>query len=101
MHILGVSLEIPWRTGSLLINGHYEGLRYTETLNIRRLDPHFILNISLNQRIHEYLKLFAVLRNVLNQSYVSMLDYPMPGLTITVGMRMNFETPGRNEKASP
>jgi vitamin B12 transporter len=91
MHILGISLEIPWRTGSLLISGHYEGLRYTETLNIRRLDPHFILNLNLNQRIHKHLRVFAVLRNVLNQSYVSMQDYPMPGLTITLGAQMNWD----------
>jgi vitamin B12 transporter len=90
MHTLGASLEIPWSTGSLLISGHYEGLRYTETLNIRRLDPHFVLNLNLNQRLHKNLSAFAVLRNVLNQSYTSMLDYPMPGLTITLGARMEL-----------
>ncbi|MDR3237281.1 MAG: TonB-dependent receptor [Spirochaetia bacterium] len=90
MHTAGASVEFRWNSGSLHIAGHYEGLRYTETLNISTLDPHFLLNIIFNQKINKNLTAFAALRNILNTSYVSMLDYPMPGITFTMGIKTAY-----------
>jgi vitamin B12 transporter len=97
LHAMGASLEIQWETGSLLIFGQYEGLRYadyTTTMNLDELDPRFLLNITLNQKINKNLMAFAVLRNALNESYVSMADYHMPGITATVGIKMIFGETG-------
>ncbi|GHV03175.1 hypothetical protein FACS189485_05620 [Spirochaetia bacterium] len=97
MHSIGASVNIPWKIGakgnegSLLISGHYESLRYAETANITELDPCFLLNITVNQHINKNISAFAVGRNILNTSYESFNDYPMPGLTITIGMRVNYE----------
>ncbi|GHV86719.1 TonB-dependent receptor [Spirochaetia bacterium] len=97
MHSIGASVSLPWKVGakgnegSLLISGHYEGLRYAETANITELDPHFLLNLTVNQHINKNISAFAVARNILNTSYESFNDYPMPGLTITIGMRVNYE----------
>jgi vitamin B12 transporter len=100
MHTLGASLEIPWESGSLLISGHYESLRYADytvtpaaSMNTKKLDPVFLLNAGLNQRINKNLSLFAVLHNMLNKSYQSFYDYHMPGLTLTMGMRVKAEFP--------
>jgi vitamin B12 transporter len=98
VHTIGASLEIPWGTGSLLISAHYESLRYANynvtpvgAMNTDKLDPYFLLNITLNQKIDETLSFFVVLRNALNKSYESMYDYPMPGLTLTTGLKAVFE----------
>jgi vitamin B12 transporter len=98
MHTIGISLEIPWESGSLLISGHYESLRYggyTVTpalaMNTHKLEPNFLLNAGLNQRITKNLSLFVTLRNILNRSYESFYGYHLPGLTVTAGMRMQFE----------
>jgi vitamin B12 transporter len=94
MHTVGVSLEFRWGSGSLLISGHYEGLRYedyTPAENVNELDPHFLLNLTFNQQLGETFTLFASLRNALNESYVSMMDYPMPGITLTTGLKAVFE----------
>jgi vitamin B12 transporter len=93
MHTAGTSVEFRWKTGSLSVSGHYEGLRYEDynpVENVNELDPHFLLNINFNQKIGESLALFAVLRNALNESYVSMVDYPMPGATLTTGLKAAF-----------
>jgi vitamin B12 transporter len=90
MHAAGASLDIPWKTGSLLVSGHYEGLRYSNTSNTIKLDPHFLLNITLNQKTGENNTLFAALRNTLNQFYDSIYNYPMPGITLTMGIKMLF-----------
>jgi vitamin B12 transporter len=94
VHTAGVSLELPWKTGSLLVSGNYTGLRYaayTSKANTKPLDPYFLLNITVNQKIGKNLAAFAVLRNVLDQAYVSLDEYPMPGFTATLGLRLVFE----------
>jgi outer membrane cobalamin receptor len=34
---------------------------------------------------------FGVVRNALNSSYESFNGYPMPGITVTLGLRVKFE----------
>jgi len=91
MHTIGGSLEIPWESGSVIISGHYESLRYNDRANITQLKPHFLLNATVNQKIGENLTIFGVLRNILNESYESFSDYPMPGITLIMGLRANLE----------
>jgi len=90
-HTIGGSLEIPWGSGSVIISGHYESLRYDDRANLTQLKPHFLLNATVNQKIGKNLTAFGVLRNILNESYQSFNDYPMPGITLTLGMRTNLE----------
>jgi vitamin B12 transporter len=90
-HIIGGSLEISWKSGSVIINGHYESLRYDDRANLTQLKPHFLLNANVNQKIGKNFTVFGVLRNILNESYQSFNDYPMPGITLTLGMRANVE----------
>jgi vitamin B12 transporter len=117
MHRAGFSLDIPWEivsptgdnprtgdssrsagassknAGSLLISSRWESSRYADTANITELKPYFLLNLTFNQQINKTLTVFAVLNNVLNQSYVSFADYPMPGITLTMGIRAVLFTP--------
>ncbi|MDR2068473.1 MAG: TonB-dependent receptor [Spirochaetaceae bacterium] len=95
-HTLGFSVTIPWARGfrgyggSLSLSGHYEGPRYGDTVNLTTLPPYFLVNANLNQGISKNFSVFTVLRNILNQSYESFDDYYMPGLTVTLGVRVNF-----------
>jgi vitamin B12 transporter len=91
VYTVGGSLDIPWAGGSLLISGRYESLRYANTANTTELEPCFLLNAALNQKIGRYLSAYGSLRNILNISYDSFAYYPMPGLTITLGMSVQFE----------
>jgi vitamin B12 transporter len=105
LHAAGGSLTVPWKAedrehkGSLVISGHYDGLRYADTANITKLKPYFLLNANFNQAINKNLSAFLIFRNILNQSYESFNDYYMPGLTVTLGMRLNFE--GLGQKTDP
>jgi vitamin B12 transporter len=97
MHTIGASLDFSWgvkdssKAGSLSISGHFEDLRFADTANITKLKPYFLLNANLNQQVGKNLAAFMALRNILNVSYESMSDYPMPGITMTLGMRFNIE----------
>jgi vitamin B12 transporter len=90
MHTIGVSLELPWKTGSLLVSSHFESSRFAETQNIIELDSCFLLNVIYNQELNRNLRFFGKINNVLNTSYVSFADYPMPGISVTLGMNMIF-----------
>jgi len=91
VHTIGGSLEIPWDTGSATISAHYESERYNDRANLTKLNPYFLLNAAINQKIGKTLTAFAAARNILNESYESFIDYPMPGFTLTLGMRINLE----------
>jgi len=101
VHTFGASLELPWTTerrnlpGSLVISGRFESSRYAETGNLVRLDPHFLLNIVFNQRVNDNINMFGRINNALNTQYVSFADYPMPGISLTLGMNVVFGDAGR------
>jgi vitamin B12 transporter len=90
-HILGLSLDLYWNQSSLSISGRFESSRFADTWNLVRLEPYFLLNAAVNQRVGENLTVFGSLRNALNAQYVSFADYPMPGLNFTIGARFNFD----------
>ncbi|MFP3040942.1 TonB-dependent receptor [Treponema primitia] len=92
MHIVSISLDIPWKTGNVLISGRFEDARFAEVKNIIKLDPYFLLNMTINQRLNNTITIFTSLRNILNTHYESFADYPMPGISVTLGMRVNFES---------
>jgi len=89
-HTISGSLDFVWASGSLLISGHFESMRYNDTANLTELKPYFLLNAIVNQKIGESFTIFGAARNILNISYESFYDYPMPGFTFTLGMRMNI-----------
>jgi vitamin B12 transporter len=96
MHTFGASLDIPWtlgsqkRAGSFIISGHFETTRYADTANLKILDPYFLLNININQELSGTIAAFLAVHNALNTSYESFNDYPMPGITVTVGLNVNI-----------
>jgi vitamin B12 transporter len=95
-HTFGGSVEILWESGSLLLSGHYEGLRYVNNHNSAKLDSHFLLNATVNQKIGGKITVFGSLRNILNESYESVSGgYPMPGVSLTIGLRANFNAERR------
>jgi vitamin B12 transporter len=90
-HTIGGSVEIFWGSGSILISGHYESLRYDDRANLTVLENYFLLNAAVNQEINKNLSVFGSLRNILDESYESFYRYPMPGITLTLGLRANLE----------
>ncbi|MDR0473219.1 MAG: TonB-dependent receptor [Treponema sp.] len=99
VHAFGAGLEIPWKSktgpGSLVISGRFESSRFTDTGNTIELPAHFLLNIIFNQEINNNINVFAKVNNTLNADYVSFAAYPMPGISLSLGMNMIFENLGK------
>jgi outer membrane cobalamin receptor len=90
-HTIGASLEVFWDSGSFSFSGHYESVRYDDRANLVKLKPHFLINATVNQKIGGNFMFFGAVRNLLNESYESFYRYPMPGITLTLGMKFNIE----------
>jgi outer membrane cobalamin receptor len=95
-HTISCSLDFIWDSGSFLVSGHFESVRYHDTANLTALKPYFLLNASVNQKIGENYSIFGGLQNILNNSYESFYDYPMPGVLLTLGIKMKFKLEDRN-----
>jgi outer membrane cobalamin receptor len=89
-HIVGGSVDLTWKTGSLLVSAHYESTRYADTMNEMTLDPHCLVHATVNQGLGKNLTAFASLRNILNAHYESFAGYYMPGISLTAGLRVKF-----------
>jgi vitamin B12 transporter len=91
-HIIGASLDLSWKSGSLLVSAHYESTRYADTLNEMALEPYCTVNATLNQSAGKYITFFLSLRNILNTHYESFASYYMPGFSFTAGARSSWTT---------
>jgi vitamin B12 transporter len=96
MHVVTLALELPWKTGkglpgSVVVSGRFESSRFADTANLIVLDPSVILDLTYNQWVHKNLVVFGTLNNALNTQYVSFNEYPMPGISLTLGMRVHLE----------
>jgi vitamin B12 transporter len=98
LHVLGLSLELPWKAGSaglpgsLTLSGRFESSRYADTANLIELEPYFVLNVNFDQKLNKNLAFFGRIHNILNTHYVSFADYPMPGFTLTAGMKAFYKS---------
>lgn len=91
-HSFSFGIKVNWKSGNIILNGVYESLKYTTIVNFSKIDPYFKLDISINQKLTKYLEIYSVFNNIFNTSYFLMENYPLPGGSITVGLKVNYET---------
>jgi vitamin B12 transporter len=90
-HAATLSAAVAWAArrgpGSVSLVARYEGVRYADTANLVALAPYALLTVNASQAVGAKVTAYAVVRNALNASYMTMADYPLPGTTVTVGVR--------------
>jgi len=97
IHTLGASLTLPWKlgrndlSGSLGISARFESVRYADTANFAELPSHVLLSIVYNQKVNGNTSIFARINNALNTHYVSFAEYPMPGISMTMGLQVSID----------
>ncbi|MDR0670227.1 MAG: TonB-dependent receptor [Treponema sp.] len=96
-HIIGGSVDLKWKTGSLFFSAHYESTRYADTLNQMPLAPYCAVHLTYNQGIGSHITAFGSLRNILNAHYESFAGYYMPGISLILGVRAKLP-PKENAK---
>jgi len=64
---------------SLRVEGRFVGFRYITAQNTKYLPSYFVLDAAGRLRLTKYLALTASARNILDESYVDVREYPVPG----------------------
>ncbi len=75
----------------LNLTASYTGRRYTSNLNSYYLKPYLLVDFSAEgSEISGHFIPFVKIENLLNWQYQSVDDYPMPGISLTLGGRISF-----------
>jgi vitamin B12 transporter len=90
VHSGGFLVEWSPGAGTLSASGHLEGPRYVTPLNLYALEPFFTLDAGWQQPLAGGVSLFVDGKNLLNASYTSVQGYPMPGGSVTVGLKASW-----------
>ena len=73
------------------LSATYTGRRYTDNMNLYYLEPYVLMNLAvetapIKNRVTPYLKV----DNLLNWQYQSVEGFSMPGISLTLGVRVRF-----------
>jgi len=99
MHTLGLGISINWKNGNINLIGHYESERFIAVNNITKLNQFFKLDINFSQTI-KIVTIFASIKNTFNYLYFLSDQYPMPGGSITLGVKINYEKKFKNKTSN-
>ena len=78
------------RGHSLRIEGRYVGYRYITAQNTKYLPSYFVLDAAGIVKATDSLSFSAVLRNLLDVSYVDVREYPVPGREFSLSGKYSF-----------
>ena len=97
IHMVGLGAEFNWNSGQINLMAKYTSERYTTTSNVTELKPYFLLDINFSQKIKLF-TIFASIKNAVNSLYFLQDGYPMPGGSVTLGLKVNYEYDFKKEK---
>jgi len=90
IHNVGFGAEFNWEKGQINILGRYSAERYTTTDNVTGLKSYFTFDINFSQNI-KVITIFASVKNIFNSLYSLVADYPMPGGSVLLGIKVKYE----------
>ncbi|MBL3547465.1 TonB-dependent receptor plug domain-containing protein [Chryseobacterium sp. KMC2] len=74
------------------VQGMFNGLTYTDSNEKRSdaLDPYFVMNAGAGATFLTNYTLGFKVNNILNETYYTMLSYPLPGRNYSISLTINF-----------
>lgn len=87
VHRAGALIEFKVPGMHLTLGGRWEDWRYITLANATILPSYITFDATWDQRLVEGWNLFFKASNLLDQSYTLVDGYPMPGRSLTVGLR--------------
>jgi vitamin B12 transporter len=86
-----ISLRYTGKEGLMLaLRAQFTGMRYHDPDNTVKVKEFYVLGFDLSKRLNSSLTYFMSIDNFLNRKYQVVRDYPMPGLTVTSGLKLEF-----------
>jgi iron complex outermembrane receptor protein len=72
------------------LSGQYIGNLYTE-IDTEATSSYFVLKATVDYRVANWLNVYVNGDNLLDQQYEINFGYPMPGIMVLGGIRINYE----------
>lgn len=69
---------------------NYMGKRYVSNLNESFMDPYYLVNINVSYEGFEMFTPYLRGENILDAEYESVASYPMPGISLTLGLKFKY-----------
>ncbi|MCR5187556.1 MAG: TonB-dependent receptor [Treponema sp.] len=85
-----LSISLNFQPVLFTLQANYTGLRYCSNMNITYLKPYTLVNAIFELKNLNHLKPYIRVDNLLNTQYESIEGYPMPGISLTIGLKMTF-----------
>jgi len=72
------------------LKGQFTGTRFSDVKNNDKVKSFYILGLSISKKFKPGFTCFVYIDNLLNRKYQVIKDYPMPGFSITGGLKAEF-----------
>jgi len=72
------------------LKGEFVDRRFDNATNTIYVKRYYVLGVRLSKDIRKNVNLFFNIDNLLNKKYQSRYGYPMPGFSLTSGMKLEF-----------
>ena len=75
---------------SLRAEGRFVGYRYITAQNTKYLPSYFVFDAAGRWRVSDSFTVTASVKNLLNEEYVDVREYPVPGREFSISGKINF-----------
>ncbi|MCX5701181.1 MAG: TonB-dependent receptor [Candidatus Omnitrophica bacterium] len=70
--------------------GQYTGVRFGDVDNANKVKSFYVFGLSVHKKFKRNLTCFAYIDNLFNRKYEVQAGYPMPGFSLTGGLKLDF-----------
>jgi outer membrane cobalamin receptor len=70
--------------------GQFTDRRYKDAENITPVKKFYVFGFNLSKKVNENITGYLWLKNIFDRKYEVIKDYPMPGFSITTGVKVTF-----------
>jgi outer membrane cobalamin receptor len=70
--------------------GQFTDTRFHDADNTIKVKRFFVLGLNASKQIKQWLTCYMSIDNLLNERYQAIRDYPMPGFSLTTGVKLEF-----------
>lgn len=84
-------IQLNLKKLNYFFSANYTGKRYLTNMNISYLKPYTLFNTGLQFNNFKHFTPYIKIENILNTKYESIKNYPMPGRSLTLGIKSNFK----------
>lgn len=90
VNIISCDAIIKYKNFKSIISYNFTGKRYISNLNITYLKPYSLFDFSFEYNLQSKFTFYFVLKNLLNEKYFEVEDYPMPNTSLKIGAKLKL-----------